>query len=128
MRSACLLLSVALLPLASAEWNQWLGPDRDGKSPESGLLATWPESGPEKVWQVESLGEGYSSLSFANGILFTQGVKDGKQYLIALDAETGKTAWRLSMAGRTPIAAGVAREELLQSTGIASTPSAGTET
>lgn len=93
MRTACLLLSIALLPLASAEWNQWLGPDRDGKSPESGLLASWPESGPEKVWQVESLGEGYSSLAFANGILFTQGVKDGKQYLIALDAETGKIAW-----------------------------------
>lgn len=93
MRSACLLLFIALLPLASAEWHQWLGPDRDGKSPESGLLASWPESGPEKIWQVESLGEGYSSLSFANGMLFTQGVKDGKQYLIALDAETGKTAW-----------------------------------
>ena len=93
MRSACLLLSFALLPPASAEWNQWLGPDRDGKSPESGLLATWPESGPEKVWQVESLGEGYSSLSFANGSLFTQGVKAGKQYLIAIDAETGKIEW-----------------------------------
>lgn len=93
MRLACLLLSIALLPLASAEWNQWLGPDRDGKSPESGLLAAWPESGPEQVWQVESLGEGYSSLAFANGMLFTQGVKRGKQYLIALDAETGKIAW-----------------------------------
>ena len=93
MRSASLLLYISLLPLASAEWHQWLGPDRDGKSPESGLLATWPESGPEKVWQVESLGEGYSSLAFADGILFTQGVKDGKQYLIALDAETGEIAW-----------------------------------
>ena len=93
MRSASLLLSIVLLPLASAEWNQWLGPDRDGKSTESGLLASWPESGPEKVWQVESLGEGYSSLSFANGSLFTQGVKAGKQYLIAIDAETGEIEW-----------------------------------
>ena len=93
MRTASLLLSIALLPLASAEWNQWLGPDRDGKSPETGLLATWPESGPEKIWQVESLGAGYSSLAFVNGTLFTQGVKDGKQFLIALDAESGETKW-----------------------------------
>ena len=93
MRTASLFLSIVLLPLASAEWNQWLGPDRDGKSTESGLLASWPESGPEKVWQVESLGEGYSSLSFANGILFTQGVKAGKQYLIAIDAGTGEIEW-----------------------------------
>lgn len=93
MRTASLFLSIVLLPLASAEWNQWLGPDRDGKSTESGLLASWPESGPEKVWQVESLGEGYSSLSYANGILFTQGVKAGKQYLIAIDAETGEIEW-----------------------------------
>ena len=93
MRIASLLLFIVLLPLASAEWNQWRGPNRDGKSAESGLLATWPESGPERVWQVESLGAGYSSLAVASGNLVTQGVKGGKQYLIALDAETGRIAW-----------------------------------
>ncbi len=93
MRTASLLLSIVLLPLASAEWNQWRGPNRDGKSAESGLLAAWPEAGPERVWQIESLGAGYSSLAAANGTLFTQGVKDGKQYLIALDAKTGETEW-----------------------------------
>ena len=93
MRIASLLLFIVLLPLASAEWNQWLGPNRDGKSPETGLLAVWPESGPKQVWQVESLGAGYSSFAVANGTLFTQGVKNGKQFLIALNAETGETAW-----------------------------------
>ena len=86
-------LSFLLLPLASAEWNQWLGPNRDGKSPETGLLAVWPESGPKQVWQVESLGAGFSSLAVASGKLFTQGVKNGKQFLIALDADTGETVW-----------------------------------
>ncbi len=87
------VLSFVLLPLASAEWNQWLGPNRDGKSPETGLLAAWPESGPKQVWRVESLGAGFSSLAVASGKLFTQGVKNGKQFLIALDAETGETVW-----------------------------------
>ena len=86
-------LSFVLLPPASAEWNQWLGPNRDGKSPETGLLAAWPESGPKQVWQIESLGAGFSSLAVAGGKLFTQGVKNGKQFLIALDAETGETVW-----------------------------------
>ncbi|MYC68776.1 MAG: PQQ-binding-like beta-propeller repeat protein [Acidobacteriia bacterium] len=86
-------LSFVLLPLTSAEWNQWLGPNRDGKSSETGLLAVWPESGPKQVWQVESLGAGYSSLAVNSGTLFTQGVKNGKQFLIALDAETGETVW-----------------------------------
>lgn len=90
---AGVFLSFVLLPLASAEWNQWLGPNRDGKSSETGLLAVWPESGPKQVWQVESLGAGYSSLAVNSGTLFTQGVKNGKQFLIALDAETGETVW-----------------------------------
>ena len=93
MRTASFLLSIVLLPLASAEWNQWRGPNRDGKSPESGLLAAWPASGPERIWMTESLGAGYSSLAASNGVLFTQGARDGKQFLIAVDAETGEIKW-----------------------------------
>ncbi len=93
MRSTCLLLSFLLLATASAEWNQWRGPNRDGKSPESGLLDVWPDAGPKRVWLVKTLGAGYSSLAVVGGMLFTQGMKDGKQLLIALDAETGETVW-----------------------------------
>lgn len=94
MRSVCLLLAPLLLAPASGEWNQWRGPDRDGKSPESGLLAEWPDGGPKLLWQVDSLGAGYSSLAVANGRLFTQGLEDGEQFLAALDARTGETIWR----------------------------------
>ncbi len=93
MRTACLLLSFILLPAGLAEWHQWRGPNRDGKSPESGLLGKWPDAGPARVWEVDSLGAGYSSLAFAGGKLFTQGARDGKQLLIALDSETGETIW-----------------------------------
>ncbi len=93
MRLARLLPLILLLPPASAEWNQWRGPGRDGKSLESGLLATWPESGPEMVWQIDSLGAGFSSLAVTDGTLFTQGAKAGKQFLIAIDAVTGEIRW-----------------------------------
>ncbi len=94
MRAICLPLSFVLLSTAAAEWNQWRGPNRDGKSLESGLLQEWPADGPEKIWEVDSLGAGYSSLAAGDGMLITQGAKDGKQFLIALDAETGETLWK----------------------------------
>lgn len=93
MRPASLLLPVVLLSPALAQWNQWLGPNRDGKSPETGLLREWPDGGPDRVWQIESLGAGYSSLAVAEGRIFTQGLKNGKQVLMALDTRTGETVW-----------------------------------
>jgi outer membrane protein assembly factor BamB len=86
---------LAFSTIGAVEWTQWRGPARDGKSQETGLLKTWPASGPKLLWKVESLGEGFASYSIADGRLFTQGQKDGRQYLIALDAKTGKTLWEL---------------------------------
>ena len=46
---------------SAADWPQWRGPNRDGKSAETGLLASWPAGGPRLVWKAQGLGEGYSS-------------------------------------------------------------------
>lgn len=100
MPSALFLSLIVLVPAASAEWNQWRGPNRDGKSSESRLLREWPDGGPELVWQIDSLGAGYSSLAAADGKLFTQGFKNGKQLLIALDAESGATVWETAHGKR----------------------------
>ncbi len=96
MRSAIVLFSALVLSPALAEWNQWLGPNRDGKSPEAGLLREWPDGGPARVWQVDSLGAGYSSLAVSEGKIFTQGLKSGRQVLMALDARTGETVWEMA--------------------------------
>ena len=97
MRITTLILSAALLfsAFAAAEWTQWRGPARDGKSTETDLLEKWPAGGPKLLWKVESIGEGYASYAVAGGKLFTQGQKDGRQFLIAIDAKTGKTLWEL---------------------------------
>jgi outer membrane protein assembly factor BamB len=97
MRNLTWLVSTILFfsTLAAAEWTQWRGPSRDGKSAETGLLEMWPAGGPKLLWKVESLGEGYASYSISGGKLFTQGQKDGKQYVIAIDTKTGKTLWEL---------------------------------
>ena len=87
----------ALASAASAQaasWPQWRGPGRDGLSPETGLLDRWPDGGPELLWKVEALGEGYSSYAVVDGKLYTQGQEDGRQHLIAVDAASGATLWK----------------------------------
>ena len=53
------------------DWPQFRGPGRDGKSAETGLLKKWPEAGPKKLWSVEGLGIGYSSVAVADGFVYT---------------------------------------------------------
>ena len=75
------------------DWPQWRGPNRDGISVETGLLREWPEGGPKELWQIDSVGVGYSSIALKDGRIFTQGDLDGVEHVIALDANTGKTLW-----------------------------------
>jgi len=77
----------------AADWPQWRGVRRDGRTAETGLLRQWPAAGPGLLWRVDGLGEGYSSFSIANGKLFTQSQKKGRQWVMALDASTGKPIW-----------------------------------
>jgi outer membrane protein assembly factor BamB len=76
----------------AADWPQWLGPNRNGSSPETGLLTKWPKEGPKVLWKVDG-GEGYSSIAVANGRAFTLVQKNGKEWAIALDAVKGTTIW-----------------------------------
>jgi len=45
------------------EISQWRGPNRNGIYQESNLLKSWPESGPDLLWSLEGIGEGYSSVT-----------------------------------------------------------------
>lgn len=86
----------------AADWPQWRGLARDGRSGETGLLKKWPAGGPPLLWKVDNLGEGYSSFSIANGKLFTQSQKQGGQWITALDAATGKTVWEVAAGESFP--------------------------
>ena len=37
----------AQVPSGPGDWPQWRGPNRDGKSSDTGLLKEWPEDGPK---------------------------------------------------------------------------------
>jgi outer membrane protein assembly factor BamB len=88
-----LSLPAAVSNRAADDWPQWRGPNRDGKSAETGLLKQWPAGGPPLAWRATGAGEGYSSFAVANGRLYTLGARKGTEYLIAYDAAGGKRLW-----------------------------------
>jgi outer membrane protein assembly factor BamB len=77
----------------TCEWPCFHGLDRNNKSPETGLLTEWPENGPELLWTVSGLGEGYSSVTISGGLLYTAGMKEKQTYVFAFDLN-GKPVWQ----------------------------------
>lgn len=77
-----------------ADWPQWRGPDRDGRSPETGLLQEWPEGGPPLAWSASGLGGGFSSVAVAGGRIYTLGDSDDGQYALGLAETDGKILWK----------------------------------
>ena len=92
--------SAAFRTAALDDWPQWRGPRRDGVSAETGLLKTWPPSGPPLAWQIGGAGEGYSSFAVSAGRLYTLGARQGTEYVLAFDAATGKRLWEVANGRR----------------------------
>ncbi|MCA9061909.1 MAG: PQQ-binding-like beta-propeller repeat protein [Planctomycetaceae bacterium] len=101
----CLLLLCSLVslfcipgygqvPYETGDWPQWRGPEANGISRETGLLKKWPEGGPQILWQVDSVGVGYSSIAVKSGRIYTLGDLDGVEHVICLDAGSGRTLWQ----------------------------------
>lgn len=89
---ATVMANVAVVA-EEGDWPQWRGPERDGKAAPQSLLQSWPEGGPTQKWAFEAAGRGYSSLSVADGQVFTMGSRDDECYVMCLDAKSGKLLW-----------------------------------
>jgi len=97
LTAACLLVGA---PATPADWPQWRGIARDGKSPETGLLQEWPEGGPPLAWKASGLGDGYSSVSVTGGQVFTMGDLADGQYAFALEEAGGQMVWKAPVGPR----------------------------
>ncbi|GDY07082.1 alcohol dehydrogenase [Planctomycetia bacterium] len=82
---------------AKGEWPQFLGPTRNGLSAETGLLDRWPTDGPKEIWRVPG-GVGMSGLAISRGRVLTLVQREGKQWLVALEAKTGESVWETPLA------------------------------
>jgi outer membrane protein assembly factor BamB len=94
MKHATFVIALLMAcPAWAADWPQFLGPERDGTSVETGLAKTWPPKGPPLVWR-KSVGEGFSGPVIAGTrlILFHR-VKD-EEVVECLDAGTGAPRWK----------------------------------
>ena len=79
--------------VASADWPQWRGPNRDGVSLETGLLDEWPAGGPPVLWK-KPIGRGFSSFAISKDRLFTMDQEAEAECIVCLDVRTGNELWR----------------------------------
>ena len=87
-----ILLSIAIT--STAQLFQWRGPNRDGLFPETNLLKSWPENGPELILEVEKIGKGWSSPILEGDMIYTTGMIDTLDYLSAIDLQ-GNIKWQV---------------------------------
>ena len=90
-------LFAGLAKPAAEDWTRWRGPDLNGISSETDWLAKWPDDGPKRLWKAK-VGTGFSSLSVANGKVYTlgnsgRGKGEEKDTVFCFDAATGKAIW-----------------------------------
>ena len=78
--------------IQAADWPQFRGPNRDGTSPETGLLRIWPEGGPRLVRTIHGVGEGFSSPSIAGGRLYITGKVGADLRIFCFDL-SGQKIW-----------------------------------
>lgn len=92
-----LSLSLALLaagPAAAFDWPQFRGVNRDGVSAEADLPRSWAVEGPRVVWK-RAIGEGFSGISVVGDRLYTMDSDGTAEYVLALEAGSGKEVWRV---------------------------------
>lgn len=82
----------------AADWPQWRGPNRDGKSADTGLLKEWPKSGPKLAWKLDDVGAGYGTPAVVGDRVYLIGAEGKKagatEFVICLSAADGKQLWK----------------------------------
>jgi len=96
----CLCFSAAFVSssnstaTSNADWPQWRGPERDGISRDTGLLKQWPAGGPKLLWQVNDIGDGYSTPVVVGSRIYlmsNRGMEN--EFVQALSTADGKPIW-----------------------------------
>ena len=80
--------------MATSDWPQWRGPERDGISQERGLLKQWPAGGPKLLWQVNDIGDGFSTPAVVGTRIYlmsNRGMEN--EFAQALSTQDGKVIW-----------------------------------
>jgi outer membrane protein assembly factor BamB len=87
----CVVMAGATARAETADWPNWLGPDRNGISGEKEL--TWPAGGPAIAWRAK-IGTGFSSIAVSGNRVVAMGNQTGLETLWCFDADSGKLNWK----------------------------------
>ena len=94
-------LGLSTLDSQAGDWPTWRGANRDDISTETGLLNSWPEGGPKKLWTSKDAGLGYSGVAVVGDVIYTMGAdgtaKESKEFVIAINAKTGEKIWQTNI-------------------------------
>lgn len=74
------------------DWPTFLGPAGDSKSPEKGILTTWPAGGLKVVWE-KPVGTGYGAPTISQGRLYQFDRFGGMARVYCRSAENGQELW-----------------------------------
>ena len=104
-----LAMLVATGGAAAEDWPQWMGPRRDGRWNETGIIEKFPDAGAKVLWRTPIAG-GYAGPAVAGGRVYVtdyvrtsgDGKNDfgarseskGTERVLCLDAATGKELWK----------------------------------
>lgn len=72
---------------------QWRGENRLGIFNENNLLKIWPDNGPEEIWFIEGVGNGYGSPIITDKEIFITGEIDSIATLFCISFE-GEIHWK----------------------------------
>lgn len=72
--------------------SEFRGPDRTGIFQENHLLKSWKKDGPEKVFYIDTIGDGYGSPVISNDLLYFTGAPDSLALLYCYDLH-GNRLW-----------------------------------
>ena len=90
------LTVLSVVPATANDWPDWRGPNRDGTSLETGLIATWSPDGENLAWRVPYGGR--SGPIVNNGHVYIQNaVGEGEnlqERLMAFDVSNGALLWQ----------------------------------
>ncbi len=97
MKPLFLSLTVILLISSCTQTKiyQWRGENRDGIYREKNLLKTWPEKGPQLIWETGEIGNGYASPTVTDDALYITGEIDSLANLFKFDLN-GKQIWKVA--------------------------------
>ena len=98
MKRTLLLFSLMTAIVSADDWPHFLGASRNATSKETGLLKSFPKSGPKVLWTADLEGGFGGAAVSGDEVFLGDRVEQERDMLLCLNFKTGKEKWRFESA------------------------------